>query len=76
VLAGGGRVSEHLTALVVERRATELSRAAEHSRRVRDARAARARRRAVRASAARLLVAAAARLDGGLLPPVPAGDRP
>ena len=62
-------MSEHLTGLVVERRAAELTRAADRSRVARDARAA---RRPVRGTAARLLVALATRLDDRLVVPVPA----
>jgi hypothetical protein len=64
-------MTEHLTRLVVERRGAELSAAGDRSRLARDARAARPGRRSVRASAARLLVALAGRLDDRLATPVP-----
>jgi hypothetical protein len=64
-------VTEHLTALVVQRRATELVRAADAGRLARDARAGRRRPRAVRVPAA--VAAAAARLGRR---PAPAGGRP
>ena len=64
-------MTEHLTRLVVDRRATDLAGAADHSRLARDARAARPPRRSVRASAARVLVALATRLDDRLTTPVP-----
>jgi hypothetical protein len=64
-------MTEHLTRLVVDRRAAELAGAADLSRLARDARAARPPGRSVRASAARVLVALATRLDDRLTPPVP-----
>jgi hypothetical protein len=64
-------VTEHLTHLVVDRRAAELAAAGDRSRLARDARAARPRRHPVRASAARLLVAMATRLDSRLATPTP-----
>jgi len=65
-------MTEHLTRMVVDRHGVDLATAAEHSRLARDARAARPQRdHPVRASAARLLVAMATRLDSRLATPVP-----
>jgi len=65
-------MTEHLTRLVVDRHGVDLATAAEHSRLARDARAGRPRRgHPVRASAARLLVALATRLDSRPATPVP-----
>jgi hypothetical protein len=67
-------VTEHLTRMVVDRHGADLAAAAEHSRLARAARAARAarpQRHPVRASAARLLVAMAARLDARPATPRP-----
>jgi hypothetical protein len=66
-------MTEHLTRVVVDRRAGELALAGDRSRLARDARAARPHE--VRASAARLLLALARRLDDRPAAPVLA-DRP
>lgn len=64
-------MTQHLTRMVVDRHGADLAAAAEHSRLARDARAARPERHPVRASAARLLVAMAARLDARPVTPRP-----